>query len=436
MEMKVFVLIAASLFFVRPAFSTEICTPLLKTTKYKVEKGDHIALVLRKFGLDPVFTKSGSLSKLLKMNQIENQDLIEPASELVMPFACEEQIVNYVTVDKGEYRLVTLDQKIQTQIAMPQATASQKVDTVLPTPEFVALENKAKIVSEEQKLTDILKPDGTAVVNEPKDIELENKTADEISEALRYRMICEGEWTGTQCVTRYSVLYVEGSGWYNRYDGTDPVAPDGTNNKGLLLSKLNPQIKGGWHNYWTENFKTDFSVSVQNSAILPEAREIPIEQDKKILSTIHAEARYEFGALGVGIGLQNYDKLFYRFRFSGLSQPCLSNTSSFAGCGVFVHSANIMGYFANVNWLFHQAGKFTYDAKLNMMLLGRGATGGFEVYNGLATDLSFTVRHDRIREYIYATVQYGVSSQDTSIEKQTAQELGFIFGYAWKLKDW
>jgi hypothetical protein len=431
---------ALSTFFISQSImaADPVCTPLLKSTKYKVAKGDHIAYILRQFGQEPVFSSSGSLNKLLKINQIENPDLIEPGDEITMPFRCEEDVAVWSTVDKGAYRLISLKQNTSktnnndTEIKLVPAKAEQ-------TPSIESSEHAeispfvpSTIVTEDQKLNEVLKSENGP---RPDDIEADAADSDKISEALRYRMICEGEWTGTQCITRYSTVYLEGSGWYNRYDGTDPTAPGGQNNKGILLSKLNPQIQFGWQNYWTENFKTELSAGFQNSEILPEAREIPIERDKKFLSNVYLQGRYEVGAFGFGVGLKNHDKLFYRFRFSGLSAPCLSN-SNFAGCGVFVHVANIMSYFANANWMFYQAGKFSYDVKASFYLLGQGATGGFEVYNGTATDIEFTVRHDRVREYLYGKIHYGVSSQDTSIEVQTSQNLGFAFGYAWKLKDW
>ncbi len=429
--MKCFLLATAALFFSLNIWAADDvpCTPVLKTTKYKVEKGDHIAFILRKFQQEPVFGSFGSLNKLLKLNQIANQDLIEPNDEIAMPFKCEEDVKPWMTVDKGEYRLITLDQKVQKKSEVMAAPAV--VPPVAAVPNDVIPELQPKIISEDQTLNDILKPESGI---KPTDVDTENRTPEEISEALRYRMICEGEWTGTQCITRYSTLYAAGSGWFNRYDGTDPNAT--TNNKGLLLSRMNPQIQVGWMNYWTENIKTEISAGVQNNEILPEAREIPIESDKKILSSIYAEARFETGAFGYGIGLKNYDKIFYRFRFSGLSTPCLSNNSSFAGCGVFVHTANIMSYFADANWIFYQAGKFSYDAKITGSYLGGTSVGGFDVYSGYGADIEFTVKHDRVREYLYATLHYGVGTQDTSIEVQTTQELGFIFGYAWKLKDW
>ena len=413
-------------------WAQEKCTPVVKTTKYLTQKGDHVAQILREFGLEPVFKANGSLKKFLEINHLKNQDLVEPNEELVIPFICEEQVTPWVTIDKTDYRLITRQKNI---VVTPQSHLENKAPTDLPAVENKMPElEKSAVLTEDKNLEKILKPDGT--LDQPKDVDLEGKTPDEISEALRYRMICEGEWTGTQCITRYSTLFATFSGWYNRYDGTDPTAPNGSNNKGVLLSRLNPQAEIGWHNYWFENFKTTLSAGVQNNELLPEAREIPIEQDKKILSSIYGEARYEFGEFGLGIGIKNYDKLYYRFRFSGLSQPCLSNSSSFAGCGVFVHTANIMSYFVNLSWIFYQAGKFTYDAKLTAAYLGEGATGGFQVKNGELFGLDFTVKHDRVQEYLFGTLHYDIATQDTTIERQNSQSLGFVFGYAWKLKDW
>jgi hypothetical protein len=424
--MKIYFILFA-LLIAQFSFSQETCTAVLKTTKYRVQKGDHIAAILRKLGLEPVFTSAGSLNQFLKLNQLADQNLIEPNDELVIPFKCEEQVRIWKTIDFKEYRLLTLE-KIDEK--------EQKLTGIMPAEDVAVPLLSTPVVVEDQKLNQILKASSQDATGADKSLGLEYTKPDGVSDALRYRMICEGEWTGSECVSRYSVLYLAGGGWYNRYDGTDPLAPGGANNKGLLLSRLNPEFQFGWHNYWSENFKTNLSAGLENSEILPEAREIPIEQDKKILSKIYAEARYETGLYGFGLGIKNYDKLFYRYRFSGLSQPCLSNSPSFTGCGVFVHSANIMAYFANISWIFYKQGKFSYDAKAIFSLLGSGATGGFQVYNGTATDLEFTVRHDRVREYLYWTIHYGTSSQNTSIEMQTSQNLGFVFGYAWKLKDW
>jgi hypothetical protein len=407
-----------------PSTAPADCKPVTKTTKYLVQKGDHMAAILRQFGLEPVFTSNGSLSQVLKLNNIPNQNLIDANDEILMPFTCEQQITKWTVEDKGEYRLITLE-KLPEGLAMASPLYIPSVN-ISPT------EQRQLVETQDENIEEILKPD--ADYKPPVDVEISSQQADEVSEALRYRMICEGEWTGTQCITRYSTLFATASGWFNRYDGVDPAVRE--NNQGVLLSRLNPAAEIGWHNYWTENFKSELSASMQTSQMLPEAREIPIEQDKKILSSIYAELRYEKGPYGFGAGLKNYDKQFYKFRFSGLSQPCFSADSAFAGCGIFVNSANIMSYFVNFSWMFHQAGKFSYDMKLYLASLGGANTGGYVIQNGTGWNIDLTLRHDRVREYLFGTMRYGQSMQNTSIEVQKLTELGFMFGYAWKLKDW
>lgn len=423
------------------AQSAVACTPLTKPIRYVVQKGDYPAAILRKFELEPVFTKKGSMPELLKINKFANPNVIEPKSEILLPFKCEEQAQKWTLVNREKDRLVTAV-KISDQSAVPSGLAAtaplsfeSKPGTTVPVIDELLpskpVEPDTKVATTDVKLDEVLKP--VDVKGQPVDVELANLKPEEISEALRYRMICEGEWTGTECISRYSTVYLTFGGWYNRYDGKDPSAT--TNNEGLLLSKLNPELGIGWTNYWNENIKTRTGLTLQNSEILPEARDIPITQDKKLLTGLMGEARYEKGAWGVGGGVRQFDKLFYRFNLSGLTTPGFC-VSGFSGCGVSVHSASIFSYFLNASYILHQAGKFRVDTMATWIHLGTGATGGFTIQEGSGWDLDLTVSHDRVKEYMYGTIRYGESSQDTSIEKQSAKELGFIFGYAWKLKDW
>ncbi len=427
------------------AIKSKDCSSVVKPTKYLVQKGDHIAAILRTLQLEPVFGKNNSLESLLKINKVPNPDLIEPEQELAVPFNCEEQVSIWQSRDRGADRLLTrkkenfvtsTNQEVKPGALIepaPEVVVVAPVETQTVMPEPVPVVNNAIKV---QNTTD-------TIIDENKPIEeLNRKNIDlmsdaptqEVSEALRYRMICDGEWTGTECVTRYSILFVTLSGWYNRYDGVDPSVA--TNNRGTLLSKLNPTAGIGWDNYWTENFKTELFASMQQSQILPESREIPIESSRKYLGSFRFGARYETGPFGFGLGLKQYDKLFYRFRFSGLSQPCFSSDVTFAGCGVFVHAASVLALSADVSYMFYQAGKFRYDVRADFIRLGPAHTGGFDIQEGNGYDIGFRITHDRVKEYIFGDITYGVSEQNTSIEVQKATEVGFTFGYAWKLRDW
>lgn len=435
----------------RPATKSESCSVVSKPTKYLVRKGDHIAAILRTLQLEPVFGKNNSLERLLKINSLPNPNLIEPGQELAVPFNCEEQVSVWQSQDRGSDRLLTRQKEnfvtTDNKEVKPGAQIELSTEVVAKTPilSTPAESELAEAQPPAPKVNNAIIVQNTTdqIIDNNKPIEeLNRKNIDsltesgnmEMSEALRYRMICDGEWTGTECVTRYSILYATLSGWYNRYDGLDPAVS--SNNKGVLLSKLNPTGGIGWHNYWTENFKTELYATYQQSQILPESREIPIEGNRKYLGSFRLGVRYETGAWGFGLGFRQFDKLFYRFRFSGLTQPCFSPDVSFAGCGIFVHTASVSQISADISYMIHQEGKFRYDARADIYKLGTAHTGGFDIKEGSGYSIGFRVTHDRVKEYIYGDITYGISEQNTTIEVQKATELGFTFGYAWKLRDW
>ena len=76
-QFRYFLLILMMSVFANAQTKSKNCSDVSKPTQYIVQKGDHIAQILREFGLEPVFTSSGSLYKLLKQNQIKNPNLIE-----------------------------------------------------------------------------------------------------------------------------------------------------------------------------------------------------------------------------------------------------------------------------------------------------------------------------------------------------------------------
>lgn len=395
------ILIFLQIIFLQKVDAAEICTPLTKQTRYSVQNGEDFYSVLKNFGLEPVIGDGGSLEALQKINNVPNQTATEPGNEIIIPFKCEEQLVGWRVIDKGTYRLIT----------------SEKIGKTLGTDGKVKTEN----LGNDQKTTDILNKDipGDTQV----DLDSVGPT-EEVSEALRYRMICDGEWTGTECITRYSTIFVTGAAWYNRYDGTDRT----TGGQGVLLSKLNPEIGFGWNNYWTENFRTDLYFSVINNDIHPEIRERPIEQSKKTLNTFSAAARYDIGKWGFNAGIQQRERLFYRF--------LVQNIVLFDDGGVVVNAVPLFDVHVGASYMFHQSGKFRFDGEINMTSIQGGGTSGYNVNAGTAFDIGVTVQQDRVKEYLFGTVKYELSQQDTDILLQKASELGFKFGYAWKLKDW
>ncbi len=384
--------------------NADVCTPVSKPTKYIVKKSDHIAEILRTFKLEPVFGTGGTLEKLLKVNNLPNQNVIQPGDEITLPFSCEEQTNGWRMLDRGEDRIITLE-----------AFEYKKNVSISVAPAVIPREQKNEAI-------EIIQNDVAS--GEQVDTQAEGAPSEEMSEALRYRMICDGEWTGTECITRYSAIYVLGGAWYNRYDGVDAT----TNGEGTLLSKLNPELGFGWHNYWFENFRTNLGFSYLNNEIHPEVRERPIEQSKKGIASVFADARYETGPFGFSLGLSQTEKLFYRFTKEFIVL--------FEDGGVVVNAVPILVFRGAFSYMFHQSGKYRFDAELGLLSLQGASTSGYEVKPGTGFDISLSVQHDRVKEYVFGTLKYEVSQQDTQILLQKSSELGIKFGYAWKLKDW
>ncbi len=391
-----------NILFSQNANAVEICTILTKPVKYAIRSGEDFYSILKTFELNPVNGSGGSLEKLQIINKMQTQTSVEAGTEVMMPFKCEEQLIGWRIIDKGQYRLIT----------------AERIEKIDPNAGKVKIEN----IGPDGKTSDIL----NKAMPAPGDVDLE-KVDDQntdVSEALRYRMICDGEWTGTECITRYSALYLTGGFWYNRYDGVDAT----TNGSGTLLSKLNPEIGGGWVNYWTSNFRTDLGVSVINNDIQPEAREIPIDQAKKQINTLTAEARYEAGKYGVKFGISQRERLFYRFFPPNIF---LQDDG-----GVVVQAVPVLDYHVGLSYMAYQAGKLRVDAEATFVSMQGTNTSAYAVKPGSALEFELHVTHDRVKEYIFGTLKYEQSQQDTDILIQKAQELGVKFGYAWKLKDW
>lgn len=394
-----------------------VCSPVVKTTRYKILKGEHAAAVLRKFGLEPVFGNKGSMNDLLKVNNFQNPDVISPGKVITLPFHCEEEVKPYQIVqDEKEFRRVTWDlvPEVKPTPAAPEPAAPQSA-------------------APEDKFSEIVaKPADQQI----QDVEAAEKSQDNISEALRYRMICEGEWTGSECITRYSAIFANIGGYNNRYEGVDSNAAPGAQKDGLLLSKLNLAAGFGWNNYWNENVKTVLYAELQNNQMLPDIKSVPIEGGDRLLTSLQAEARYEKGNWGFGLGFRQFDKLYYVFNFQNLILGSICTVNDVSLCGVRVYSANVSSLFFDISYMLYQAGKFRFDTELKYFTIASTKVSNVDVEAGSGQSIEFSVTHDRIEEYLKGTLRYAMSSQDTSIETQNAKELALLFTYSWKLKDW
>lgn len=433
----------------------QTCTPFEKPVKYNLKKGDYPASVLRKFNLNPVFGAKGSMNELLKLNQLKLNDSVSPGTLLTLPVSCKEQLKDFELIPKTEFNELS-GNVITANVSSAVTSAPVQTATVLQTPGVVTnsdpvldivksdipvvqpSEQNTEKKETTQNLSNIVQSqvDQQNKVEIPADVEAAYKNQDNISEALRYRMICDGEWTGTECITRYTAIYAGFGGYNNRYDGVDssPTTANQLRN-GLLLSKLNPAAFFGWNNYWNNNFETILHAELQQSNMLPDVTNVPIENGNKLLTSFSAEARYEIGRWGAGVGFKQFDKLYYIFNFDNLVNG-FCNAGTIDTCGVKVYTANTSAFWGDISYLFYQVGKFRFDSQVSFISISSSQVGPITVGSGSGLALDVSVTHDRIKEYLKANLHYGQYTQDTSIEKQNMKEISFSFTYAWKLKDW
>ncbi len=381
--------------------NAQACSKVSKPVKYTMRSGDDFFSLLKTFNLEPVIGAGGSLERLQQANNLIDQTTTQTGSEILIPFNCEEQLLGWRLIDRGEDRLITTEKLLKTS---PNQAVS------------------AEPIKPETKTKEIL--DNAMPTDDSVDLDTIKETNTDISEALRYRMICNGEWTGTECITRYSAIFAIGGAWYNRYNGVDRT----TGGEGTLLTKANPQFGLGWTNYWNKNLRTDLSFSVANSNMLDDVRGLTIDQAKKSLNYINAQLRYEIGKWGVKAGISQRERLFYRFDDVYYQLPF--------GGGVEVNAVPVLDLSAGLTYMLHQTGKFRFDGDLTFVSMQSTSTSGYKITPGTGLEIAAIVTHDRIREYIFGAIKYETSQQDTDILQQRATELGFNFGYAWKLKDW
>ena len=411
----------------------EKCSLVESPVKYKIKKGEHIAAVLRALDFDPIFGNGQYLQRTIELNNLKEPYVVSEGSVIILPIQCEEQLSPWTlqNANEGPFRWLTLVPAIVDTIPS-QELSVPRVSTV-DEPQLIA----PKVVPSNLPLPTLTPQSPViqtpAIQTVPVAIPAK-MSPQEYRQKYPYRILCDGEIEGVYCISRRSVLSTSISGLFERYDGIDPSVS--TNNEGLLLSRLNPEVSLGWTHYFNKNFDTKLGASFRMFSLLPEEREVPIAQDQKMLSQIFGEVRYEDGVFGYGLGLKHFDKVFYRFRFSGLATPCLGGVTGFSGCGVTVYTQAIDMPYVNFSWLFYQSGRFSNDLALMYGVLLGGTTAGLQIKTGSAYDIKFRMQFDDGDELIYAAVNYGKQIQNTSIELQTASQLGLTVGYAWKLQDW
>lgn len=204
---RVFLFILASTQTI--AYATEsvvMCSAVRGRIYYTVQAGDHLSGILQSFGLDkPLWDiKSGSISKVSKLNQIKNPNLLFPGMVIELPFGCEEKL--------AQFNVTEIDRGREVRRQFPRRTASNSAnDKMAP-----AMEANPKT--------------STALVSSTQN--------DQNFKA----------YSRLRALGRYDFLRIDSKSMQS-------------NSTALLLSEPAFGLNLGWEQVWSDQFSTDVHIS-------------------------------------------------------------------------------------------------------------------------------------------------------------------------------
>ncbi len=284
------------LIFAFSSLSYAKCTSLNEKIYYLIKKGDHIAKVLRGFNLVPIFCTDCSLASLLKINNYENKDLIQPKDEVALPFRCKEDYMHFQMTEIKNKKFLMFKQNTYEAILSSKTEFDPSVGIIsipmpsvnLPTPKSSTPTYKQIVVSSRST--------GYLVENGQNDFA---------------KIDCNGYWNlaDNKCEVLMNELYIGLSNSLNKIDYSLL-----NNSSGTASSYINPSL----HLNWIHFFKTNFRSYLGSSINYHDLSKFDLNLSSKNTDT------YEFN-LGLSYQLQSWN---LQFGFSKESKYYLSSSAS------------------------------------------------------------------------------------------------------------
>lgn len=100
------------------------CAAIEKPVYYTIRSGDHLEKIVDRFGFKPLYGKHSQIIRVSALNKIKDPNIILAGGEILLPFKCEEDIADYVLIDREQSRLIEANiAKVETGTArLPSAT--------------------------------------------------------------------------------------------------------------------------------------------------------------------------------------------------------------------------------------------------------------------------------------------------------------------------
>lgn len=211
--------------------SDKKCTPVTKPVRYAVVFGDHLAIIVHRFGFRPLYGKGSQVKKIGKLNGLGDPNVIIAGQEILLPFRCEEDALKHALIDRQDSRLIESRAAVAETVAQPEAESNAP-----RLPSASAAETKVETKVETTQNT--------------------QQASAEVAALAPEKPYAASESDATQFVP-YSSLSIGGLYGYYRLDSKELVG----NGSALLLSKPSLGIALGWDLHWEPAFTTGFRLT-------------------------------------------------------------------------------------------------------------------------------------------------------------------------------
>ncbi len=380
------------------------CTPLVSPVKYKVQSNDHIASILRYFNLSPVFCKNCSLDTLLSLNQLENQNLIQPNQYLKMPFRCEQDLVSFKLTSANQgYRLIDLPRRV----ALSENWRKSNDDEVV-----LVQNDSTKVISNNPlmhfgfKSTKDGNNKNVVFVSELNGVKIENGKND------WSKIDCPGIFIDGNCFFKLNSMYFKFKNNFLSYTLKDNLR----NENESIQSVLSPGLVTGLYKNINKLLLLHGSLGFTYQSVT--SSPYTIEQNKHIFLNGLFEIIYQPSDFYFGLGLSSIENAYYVPTQLGDSTESV----------VVRYISPSVGKL----WISSDQKTFATEFRLNASIDASRSGANFK--NSLIFGVQNEYRLQQGWGYYLAGINFFKHLDNTESTQQSALDLSLLAGMGWNFK--
>jgi hypothetical protein len=223
----------------------EECSVVTKPVRYAVLYGEHLAIVVHRFGFRPLYGKRSQVKKISELNNLKDPNVIIAGQEILLPFKCEEDAIKHVLIDREESRIIaSVSEALSPAQTASEAVRSTSVSMPTPPASSTAARDVAEAATNVLPETTNLPQPSVQHPAEPKPVAAPNPTPSDLaSEATTF--------------VPHSTLSIGGLYGFYRLDSKEIVGTASA----LLLSRPSLGVAFGWDLHWQPEFTTGFRMN-------------------------------------------------------------------------------------------------------------------------------------------------------------------------------